>query len=181
LLVKSMTPYRRPPVLAAIDPTHAHAKPGGLDHEILDYGAQLGRALRGALHVVHAYMPRPLPPMVTFDAKRREGLLSSAERDAKHVFDGALVKMGVPAKRRHLVRGEPAAAIPATARKTRSAIVVMGAVSRSALRRLFVGSTALRVMDELRCDLLIVKPPKTSFKGPRARRGVRLFSPVPQL
>ena len=35
---------------------------------------------------------------------------------------------------------------------------VMGAVSRSALARLFIGSTAERVLDKLSCDTLIVKP-----------------------
>jgi universal stress protein E len=37
-------------------------------------------------------------------------------------------------------------------------LVVMGAVSRSALQRLFVGSTAEQVLDMLACDVLIVKP-----------------------
>ena len=34
----------------------------------------------------------------------------------------------------------------------------MGAVSRSALERLFIGSTAEAVSDKLSCDVLIVKP-----------------------
>jgi universal stress protein E len=33
----------------------------------------------------------------------------------------------------------------------------MGAVSRSALERLFIGSTAEEVLDRVPCDLLIVK------------------------
>jgi universal stress protein E len=181
LLVKTATPYRRPTVLAAIDPTHAHAKPSALDQRILDYGAQVGRVLRGALHVVHAYKPQPLPPAVTFDTKRREGLRADAEREARQTFDDALLKRTIPAFRRHLVRGDPIAAIPATARKTRSAIVVIGAVSRSALKRLFIGNTAESVMDELRCDLLVVKPAKFALQGPRSRRGPQFVSTAPQL
>ena len=181
LLVKTAAPYRRPTVLAAIDPTHAHAKPSGLDPRILDYGAQVGRALRGALHVVHAYMPQPLPPTLTFDTKRREGLLAEAEYEALQTFDHALVKRAISSLRRHLVRGEPVAVIPATARKTHSAIVVIGAVSRSALKRLFIGNTAESVMDELRCDLLVVKPAKFVRQGRRARRGPQFVSIAPQL
>jgi universal stress protein E len=181
LLVKTAAPYRRPTVLAAIDPTHAHAKPSGLDERILDYGAQVGRALRGALHVVHAYMPQPLPPTLTFDTKRREGLLAEAEYEARQTFDHALVKRAISSLRRHLVRGEPVAVIPATARKTHSAIVVIGAVSRSALKRLFIGNTAESVMDELRCDLLVVKPAKFVRQGRRARRGPQFVSIAPQL
>ena len=178
LLVKTAAPYRRPTVLAAID---AHAKPSGLDQRILDYGAQVGRALRGALHVVHAYMPQPLPPTLTFDTKRREGLLAEAEYEARQTFDHALVKRAISSLRRHLVRGEPVAVIPATARKTHSAIVVIGAVSRSALKRLFIGNTAESVMDELRCDLLVVKPAKFVRQGRRARRGPQFVSIAPQL
>ncbi len=182
LLVKTSTPYRRPAVLAAIDPTQAHAKPSGLDQRILDYGAQVCAALRGALHVVHAHMPRPLPPSLTFDTKRRKQLLAEDEQEARETLDKALrsrasQKKPIPAARRHLVRGAPAAVIPATARKTGSAIVVFGAVSRSALKRLFIGNTAESVMDSLRCDLLVVKPAKFTLKGPRARRGAQLIAP----
>ena len=90
LLVKNSAPYRRPKVLAAIDPTHAHAKPSGLDQRILDYGAQVCGALRGTLHVVHAHMPRPLPPSLTFDTKRRKQLLAEDEREARATLDSAL-------------------------------------------------------------------------------------------
>jgi universal stress protein E len=80
-----------------------------------------------------------------------------------------------------LVAGDPAAAIPSVARKTRSAIVVIGAVSRSALKRVFIGNTAERVMDELRCDLLVVKPAKMTFKGSLARRGRHFVAFAPRL
>jgi universal stress protein E len=165
LLVKTSAPYRRPVILAAIDPTHAHAKSSALDKRILDYAAALGGALRGALHVVHADRPRPLPPALTFDTKRRRELLAQYDQVAKATFDKALAKQSIPVSRRHLVRGDPVAAIPAITRKTRSAIVVIGAVSRSALKRAFIGNTAESVMDELRCDLLIVKPAKFAVQG----------------
>jgi universal stress protein E len=40
----------------------------------------------------------------------------------------------------------------------RADIVVMGAVSRRGLARVFIGNTAEDVLDRLACDLLIVKP-----------------------
>jgi universal stress protein E len=180
LLVKNSAPYRRPSVLAAIDPTHANAKPTALDKRILDYGAAVGAALHGILNVVHAYTPRPLPPTLTFDTKRRKQVLAQYDREAKSTFDEALAKTTISRSRRHLVYGDPAAAIPATARKTRSAIVVIGAVSRSSLKRLFIGNTAERVMDELLCDLLIVKPAKFALKGPHAPRGLQFISLAPR-
>jgi universal stress protein E len=177
LLVKMSAPYRRPVILAAIDPTHAHAKPSALDQRIIDYGMQVSRALRGALHVVHAYLPEPLPPSVTFDMERRKILRADSQRNVQKQFDDALTKQRIPSLRRHLVPGNPAAVIPATARKTHSAIVVIGAVSRSALARLFIGSTAESVIDSLRCDLLVIKPAKIEPKRRAIRRVSRLASP----
>jgi universal stress protein E len=40
----------------------------------------------------------------------------------------------------------------------RADLVIMGAVSRSGLKGLFLGNTAEDVLDRLHCDLLIVKP-----------------------
>jgi universal stress protein E len=176
--VKTSTLYRRPTILAAVDPGHAHSKPSALDQQILDFGVQIGAVLRGALHVVYAYPPRPLPPTITFDVKHRKEILADYEREARQTFEEAIVRRAIPASYRHLVCGDPVAVIPATARKTRSAIVVMGAVSRSAMKRLFIGNTAESVMDQLRCDLLVVKPARFRFKGRRARRGPRFVSTV---
>ncbi|HET9474631.1 MAG TPA: universal stress protein, partial [Steroidobacteraceae bacterium] len=57
LLVKSRKLYHRPRVLAAIDPSHAHAKPSNLDRQILRAGAQLVHALHGELHTLHVMLP----------------------------------------------------------------------------------------------------------------------------
>jgi universal stress protein E len=42
--------------------------------------------------------------------------------------------------------------------KLRADAVVMGAISRSGLKGLFLGNTAEDVLDRLHCDLVIVKP-----------------------
>src|SRR4029079_8108141 len=60
LLVKNRKLYHRPRVLAAIDPSHVHAKPTNLDRQILRAGAQLVHALHGEMHALHAMLP-PLP------------------------------------------------------------------------------------------------------------------------
>jgi len=62
-------------------------------------------------------------------------------------------------------------AIEVTARKYNSAIVVMGALSRSGLKRFFIGNTAESLLDSLPCDVLIVKPDGFSSPVQRRRRG----------
>jgi universal stress protein E len=178
LLVKSSASYRRPIVLAAIDPTHAFAKPSGLDQRILEESTTFSHALHGSLHVVHAYLPAPLlpPPTVKWHKGSSERLRRPSRTDARQLFARALRKTAIPVSHRHLLQGDSVEVIAAAARKTHSAIVVMGAVSRSGLKRLFIGNTAEKVMDELRCDLLVVKPAHFACRIPRARRGIEFFS-----
>jgi universal stress protein E len=40
----------------------------------------------------------------------------------------------------------------------RAGLVVIGATSRSGLKRVFIGNTAERVLDGLKSDVLVVKP-----------------------
>jgi universal stress protein E len=51
--------------------------------------------------------------------------------------------------------------------ETGAGLVVMGAVSRTGLKRLFIGSTAERAIDHLACDVLVVKPSTFRTTVPR--------------
>lgn len=156
LIVKTARDWRRPAVLAAIDPVHTFAKPAGLDAEILRAGTWLSRALRGTLHVMHAA-----------DA------MAATEAQARQAFESELRAAKLPRTRRHLVKGAPSEAIPRTARALGAAVVVMGAISRSALKRIAIGNTAERVLGDLPCDVLVVKPVRFVTRVSRTRRGVR--------
>jgi universal stress protein E len=85
----------------------------------------------------------------------------------------------MPPEHRHLVGRHPTDAIVEVARETGSGIVVMGAMSRSGLRRLVIGNTAERVLDQLACDVLIVKPKQFRCRITRAVRGPQLVAPPP--
>jgi len=51
---------------------------------------------------------------------------------------------------------------------------VMGAISRSGLKGVFIGNTAERILDELSCDILVIKPPVFRNRVPRDARGARV-------
>jgi universal stress protein E len=52
----------------------------------------------------------------------------------------------------------------------------MGAVSRSGLKRAFIGNTAERILDQLTCDVLVVKGPRFTSAVSRVARGPRLVA-----
>jgi universal stress protein E len=178
LLVKRRGLYRRPRILAAVDPDHRYAKPVQLDREILEAGALLAAALHGRLHAVHAYSPLPLSAYTR--GTLSEEILADMQRRSARAAAEKLERLagpaGIPASRRHLVARHARDAIEQSAAETRSAVVVMGALARSGLRGLLIGNTAERVLDQLPCDLLVVKPRGFRRQVPRRRRGVRHLS-----
>jgi len=177
LLVKRGGRYRRPAVLAALDPTHAYAKPAGLDPAIVRYGALVAAGLRGTLHALHAYNAMPIgltPAEMSMPEVMAQFEVSQSAR-AQALLDRALGSASVARRNRHVSDRHPADAIADVAHETGSQLVVMGAISRSGLKRLLVGNTAERVLDRLRCDVLVVKPKAFPARTGRARRGARVI------
>jgi len=166
LLAKSGEWRAQPRLLAAIDPGHLADKPAALDHDILEFAALLGRLLDGEVHAVHAFLPAAVLALTTGMAGLPLGGNAAVQdvvgTERKRV-EGAVLKLaaghGVPAERVHLVQGSAAEALPRVVGDFQVDVVVMGAISRSRLEELFIGSTAERVLDRLPGDVLVVKPP----------------------
>ena len=175
LLVRQTRPYGKARVLAAIDPLHAHAKPARLEARILATARALAGAYAGSLDVVHAWQPLSLLMPGIYGAPMVTGIDPAAEAQhlkfVKRSLDRSVAGLDLPPRRLHLESGAPESALPALARRLRADVVVMGAVSRHGLDRLFIGSTAERTIDHLPCDVLVVKPrpivPRAAGNSPR--------------
>ena len=158
LLVKDREIAAEPNVLAAVDPVNAHDKPAALDDRIFTFAADLARALRGQLHVMHSFavpMGAELPPDV-------HKIIAGEHRAAMKTF---LDTHAVRGSRSHLYEGLAHDCLQKAATEHGADFVVMGAVARRGLQRLFIGSTAERVLDRLPCDLVIIKPLEFEVPG----------------
>jgi len=171
-LVKPRPPGQRPCFVAAVDPLHQRDKPAELDHRILTTARTLGDSLNGEVHAFHAFdvaaaiavstdamsMPIALPLNELADAMRAEHTDAVAHLCKQH---------DVPPERTHVHQGGTRQLLLTLTEQLRADAVVMGAVSRSGLKGLFLGNTAEDVLDRLHCDLIIVKPEafKAVFSG----------------
>jgi universal stress protein E len=171
LFVKGMKPYHRPAVLAAVDPTHARAKAADLDAEILQYGSSLATALGGVLHAVHARNDSLSP------APAHTVTPGTVESEAHDVLDPLFEHLRMPVAHRHFIDGPPTEVIESVTRDVDAQILVMGAVSRSGVRRLLIGSTAERILDRLSSDILIVKPARFGRPISVTPRGRQIIAP----
>lgn len=149
---------------AAIDPGHLDDKPRLLDRCILEEAARFTRALHGELHAIHAYVPAAMlaaatvavPPLIldipeeTLAAERKEKLKEIEALTSDYRLSAANI---------HLETGGVSEALCRLAREHEIDIMAMGAVSRRALKRILIGSTAEMILEQLPCDLLVVKAP----------------------
>jgi universal stress protein E len=176
LLVKTTRQYESARVLAAIDPRHTFDKTARLDDDILGHANRIATATGGQLHAVHTYVPTlvGMSPAELSAPDATARITAHAAGIAEAGFEKTLraARLGrLSPERRHLLIGHAVDAIPELARKLRCDLVVMGAMSRSGLKRLAIGNTAERLLDDLPCDLLIVKPAAFASSIPRRARG----------
>ena len=154
----------RPRLLAALDPGHHGDKPAALDHDIVAAAQLLARHLNGDVEAVHVFFPAallaatsamagiPLPPELGGTS------LIEAERDRlTRCMHEIAESHGLDANAVRVVQGSAAERLPQLAAERHADVLVMGAVSRSRLREMFVGSTAERVLDHLPCDVLVIR------------------------
>lgn len=149
-------------VVAAVDPTHAHDKPASLDREIvstaLDFAARTG----SEVHLLHTY-------------QRIAGVGSEATRTFKpirislHEVDARIRKehrqkldelakeFDIDPDHVHQLPGSTRDLLPTFARTHGAGVVVMGGLARWSLKRAVIGSTVERVLDQVPCDILIVR------------------------
>jgi universal stress protein E len=161
-IVKGRAAWRRPRILAALDPFHANDKPSELDGEIVAAADAIAAAVGGSVHATHIYRPLlQLIPGMEFDPAAVAAIPAQEKTykaAVRRQFDEVLDRYGIARNRGHLLRGDPATDLPVVARSLRAGLVIMGAMSRSGLKRIFIGNTAEQVLDGLQCDVLIVKP-----------------------
>jgi len=151
-----------PVILACIDPTHFKDPGAVLDHCLLQDAQDLSNRLGGTLHALHAYRHH-IPATIN----GRESLANAlscepleAEALARLARVGALAEeFGVSPNHMHLSTTGVRDAIVRTAVEQHTDIVVMGALSRATPLTLCLGHEADHVLDQLQCDVLVVKVP----------------------
>jgi universal stress protein E len=155
-------------VLAAVDLRTLPGQPRNLDEKVMQFASSLAGMEDGQLDLIHAWH-------LLFEKKlkneERVGLYKSIqsmsrelkEVEAKHLQaladEYAALKPQV-----HLIKGKPEVVIPKFADRKGTDLVIMGSVGRGGVAGFFIGNTAERLLHELNCSVLTIKP--AGFKSP---------------
>lgn len=148
LLVKDKDWDAQPTILASVDPMHKRAKPDGLDHKLMEHAMGIASALAGTVHAVHSYRQVPLSGTYVKEAEQ-----THAASMARLMNDFDVSEANV-----HLSDESPELTLNRLEKELDTAIIVMGAVSRSRLSEALIGSTTERAVAYLNSDILVIKP-----------------------
>lgn len=165
LLVRPDSWSAAPLFVAAIDPGHAGDRTDALDRELLAWTRLLAQTTLGRSAALNLCFPPSLlaggadAAMLGWVPAAANARLVEADRLARiEQLRPLVAAAGLDPDALRVAIGTPEA-LPAELAGMHADVAVMGAVSRSPLRRLALGSTAEYVLDRVPCDLMVVKPP----------------------
>lgn len=155
------THHATPRVLAAVNP---HPDEADLNRLILELASSMVAEFGGDLHVGHAWEVYGEPsdgavfnftPAVEF-----EQLLAEREQDHRDALTAVLAdgRFADAPWKIHLERGPADDVIPRMVRTYDIDLLVMGTIARSGIDGVLIGNTAERILDQVRCSILAVKP-----------------------
>jgi universal stress protein E len=149
-------PYRH--VLAAVDPYHEHGKPAALDGAIVAAAKAAADLNKADLRIVHCFTPISEFVSDGYAELPVETAEKALEEARRHALDELVGQAGLDMSVAHLVAGRPGHVLVLAAEKEHADLIVMGTVSRGAVREFFIGSTAEKVLEDAHCDVLVIKP-----------------------
>jgi len=150
-------------IMAAVDPDPSDEAKNALNTKIMELATSLASLEGSEFHVVHAWK------IYSETMLLGRGGLSKREvdrcgREARKMHKGWLNELieqynpETPKDRIHLQKGDAGKLIPALVKRKRIELIVMGTVSRIGIAGLLIGNTAEKVLREVDCSVLIVKP-----------------------
>ncbi|MDF1582316.1 MAG: universal stress protein [Methyloprofundus sp.] len=135
-------------ILAAIDPTHENDENALLDHKVLATAKAIADSCSANLHVIHCYTP---VIMANNAIQKRIELLY------RENFYETIEPYNIDQDKTYLLAGDPSRKIEQLCASLEVDLIVMGAVSRNSLQRIFIGNTVEEVIPTVESDILLVK------------------------
>lgn len=162
LILKGHKKPKSKHILAAVELVHDVPARAALDRRVVELAAGLARRNAGELDLLHAWflhfekalridendMPFRTVDVMLRDLRKAQKARLEALAEAHDDLAPAL----------HLIKGKPQEVIPRFVRNHRVQLVVMGTVGRTGVAGFFIGNTAEKILQQLDCSVLAIKP-----------------------
>ena len=148
-------------VMGCIDVSTGHELDAELNDKVYDLASAIGYQHQARTSIVHAWGMEFEQFLERRIARQDfDEMLIQRREHIEGLFDEFLESHGRERSGpdTHLLKDDPAYAIPSFAREQGVDLIVMGTVARSGLMGLMIGNTAERILGDINCSVLAVKP-----------------------
>lgn len=152
-------------ILVAIDPTNSSGKPEGLDKKLLETALAFTKDFNAKLIVAHCYEPLGLELFRELGgfgdgAVDHSQYLQVTEQRHQEQFNEITAPYNLEEEQKYLLQGYPEICLPELVAMKNIDLLIIGTTYRTGL----LGSTAEKLLDEVSCDVLAIKP--EGFQSP---------------
>ena len=158
LLVIETSWPKRAKVLAAIEVDSEDAEHERLNRIVLAAARWVADLLDAELHCGHAYPKAPVLVSLEYSSIDPAVYRDRQEKRCQQACREITGKYGVPEEHFHLHEGSPERVIPSIADRIKAELVVLGTVARTGVKGIVMGNTAERMLHNLNCAVLALKP-----------------------
>jgi len=165
-IVKPTREHKHKKIIAAVDPDPKGAN-AELNQLILELASALSAHHNAELHVVAAW---GLPGQFALPLQLHRAELDQLRKDMKKATRQWLDELTKPFEadglemHAHLVEGRASDVLLKESRELGADLMVMGTIGRVGISGYFMGNTAERILSDIRCSVLAIKPP--GFESP---------------
>ncbi len=156
-------------ILAAVDPATRAENINALNRNILQLSISLTEREGSELHIVHCW-DQPLEIILKGNREISRSKFNEFIHETRDFHNSKLQSCLAEHKLErvnhhvHLLKGEPGILIPELAKEKDIDVIVMGTVCRTGVAGFFMGNTAEKVLNQVECSVLTVKP--DGFESP---------------
>lgn len=146
------------PVLAAVDASSEDKNEQEFNQHILAFAKTIGRLTDAPTHVVTTHINPMLDNAMTLPDFDLEDLRQKVTELNQTKLRSLVENHHISANQQHIIEGLAEDRIPQLAETIGAQLVVMGTIGRKGIKGAFMGNTAERVLTQLRCEVLALRP-----------------------
>ena len=163
LIMKPRKKISHSRILASVDLRLKDKTPKNMDRTIMELASEMAQIEKGELHVLHSWdvaMEKRLRhrPEVHAYYKSMDAIMKDMRNIEKAHLEELAEEYSLTDAETHLIKGHPADVIPKFVKNNRIDLVVMGTVGRSGIKGFFMGNTAEKILNNINCSVLAIKP-----------------------
>jgi|GEM_PF-992549 len=158
LLLIQQSQWRTGPITLAIDPSAYDKDHLELNSRIIEYGKLLQALTKNDLNIVSTFHLPTISPSITMYGVDYDIMHADSFQIMRDKLFNMLRQDNISMAQIHVVEGNSDHAIPRFIVDTQSGLLVLGTVGRTGISAFFLGNMAEKILAEVNCEILALKP-----------------------